>query len=161
MINNIHEHKENSKAIAVESLRNEMYGEGDRKYVYVVDDTIKAVEEVTMITLQKQQEAMLAQQWTCTMVGNEKMVKAFSQMISACKKGIVVQEVNSMHELKAIKNKVLLTNIPSKQNIDFSIGAPIPFTLHHPDYVPLNFALAVLGKWSGFAGRLMRCWRAM
>jgi zinc protease len=66
-----------------------------------------------------------------------------------------LSENKGIHELKLVKNKVLLTNIPSKQNIDFSIGAPISFTLHHPDYVPLNFALAVLGKWSSFAGRLV------
>jgi len=155
IINNLYEHKENSKAISLESLRNEMYGTGDRKHSFAIEDTIQAVEEVTMSVLKTQHQKMLERQWVCTIVGAEPVVKSFSQMISTCKKGIVVQEVNSAHELKAIKSKVLLTSIPSKQNIDFSIGAPIPFTLHHPDYVPLNFALAVLGRWGGFAGRLM------
>jgi zinc protease len=48
-----------------------------------------------------------------------------------------------------------MESIPSKHNVEFSIGGPLPLTLHHPDYLPFVFGLAVLGKWGGFAGRLM------
>lgn len=155
VINGLHEHKENSKAIALESLRNEFYGTGDRKYAYDIDATIKAVEQTDMVAIKAQHEIVLHKNWVCTITGNEKIVKTFTQMLAQCKKGIELSLAPAVHEQKVIKNKVLLTNIPSKQNIDFSIGAPIPFTLHHPDYIPLSFALAVLGKWGGFAGRLM------
>ena len=62
--------------------------------------------------------------------------------------------ITSAHKQKATTNKVLLTNIPSRSNIDFSIGVPIPITIHHPDYLPLMFGLGVLSI-PGFAGRLM------
>jgi len=50
--------------------------------------------------------------------------------------------------------RLQLKSIPSRSNIDFSIGASVPITLRDADYIPLVFALSVLGE-PGFAGRLM------
>jgi zinc protease len=46
-------------------------------------------------------------------------------------------------------------NIPSKQNIEFSIGGSLPITIHHPDYPAFLMGISVLGMWGGFTGRLM------
>lgn len=51
--------------------------------------------------------------------------------------------------------KLLLQSIASKQNIDLSIGSSLPLTISDDDLAPFTFGLAVLGKWGGFAGRLM------
>ncbi|MEY3784640.1 MAG: hypothetical protein RLZZ230_962 [Candidatus Parcubacteria bacterium] len=155
VVNELHEHKENSKALALEALRNEFYGAADRKYSYDIASSTKAVDGVTMSALKTWHDVILNRNWTCSLAGSDDAAKAFEKMIAKCKKGREVIVLAGAHEQKVVKKKVSLANIPSRQNIDFSIGAPIPFTLHHPDYVPLAFALTVLGKWGGFTGRLM------
>ena len=75
--------------------------------------------------------------------------------INHCKKGSKEDYTTGIHRQKPSQQKILLSNIPSKQNIEFAIGTSLPMTLHHPDYLPFVFGLNVLGKWGGFNGRLM------
>jgi zinc protease len=65
------------------------------------------------------------------------------------------QLIEGVHQPKPPHPVLKLENIPSRQNIDLSIGAPLPITRSHPDFIPLSFAVAILGKAGGFAGRLM------
>jgi zinc protease len=62
---------------------------------------------------------------------------------------------NPLHVIQKDQKRLHLHDVPGRQNIDFSIGLPIPITIHHPDFLPLSFGIAVLAKWGGFAGRLM------
>ncbi len=153
--NALHEHKENSKALALEMLKNELYGEADRKYTFSADETIESLKTVTMDDLRSFHNEMMAGYWICTIAGNAKMIQLFESLVTKNRKEISIENISAAHEVVSPKNKVQLKSLPSRQNIDLSIGASIPFTLHHPDYVPLSFALAVLGKWGGFSGRLM------
>lgn len=155
VINSLHEHKENSKALALESLKNELYGKTDRKYSFDIEETISVIKEIRMSDLRIYHDDMLKSYWVCTMVGGKKTINAFEKMVQKHKKDIVPKVSSATHEHRLPKNKLLLKSLPSRQNIDFSIGAPVPFTLHHDDYIPLSFALSVLGKWGGFSGRLM------
>lgn len=154
-INNLHQNQENSQKIALENLKNNLYGILDRKYTFSIEESVAELNQIVMKTVQQYHQQTLKKYWICSVAGNEKMVSAFTKLIEKIKKAKDVLLFDAKHEQVIPKQKLSLINIPSRQNIDLSIGAPIPFTLHHPDYIPLSFALAVLGKWGGFAGRLM------
>jgi zinc protease len=57
--------------------------------------------------------------------------------------------------IKPAKKALALNDIPSKSNIDFSLGLAIPLYLTDKEYSALSFGISVLAKWGGFAGRLM------
>ncbi|MFT7644402.1 MAG: zinc protease [Candidatus Paceibacteria bacterium] len=155
-VNQLQESKEDSKTIAMQKLRNNIYGQNDRKYSSETDVVISTIESVTVGHFKSLHKTVLAQPWTCSITGESDAVKAFEQVVARLKKikGGSVPFVG-VHQQKPPRHTVEIKNIPSRHNIDFVIGAPLPITLHHPDLIPLSFAIAVLGKWGGFTGRLM------
>lgn len=153
--NMLHEHRENSKAIAHEQLKNSLYSKADRKYTYDLSALTAAVQQVKPAELKAFHSLIQKQFWCASMTGDVMTIKRFNTYLQQVTKRHESNESTSASTQNKSRQQLLTTNIPSRQNIDFSIGAPIPFTLHHPDYIPLMFGLAVLGKWGGFAGRLM------
>lgn len=148
--------KENSSGIAHQNLHNSFCGESDRRYSYSLNDTIAKVKLIKPDQIKTLHQSVLGQEWVASVTGEEKVIVQLEQFIKKIKKTqSEPAKLKPAHEQKVSKTRVILKDIPSKQNIDFSIGAPIPFTLHHPDHTALMFGLTVLGKWSGFAGRLM------
>lgn len=155
-INGLHESKENSKAIAQEQLRNAFYGSNDRRYTYDIDETISEVATTDVRHLKAFHQTLDRRIWVCSIAGPQPQQRDFERSLQRLRKGATITDRDTTaHAQQAPKPTVLLTDIPSRSNIDFSIGAPIPFTLHHPQYLPLAFGIAVLAKWGGFAGRLM------
>jgi predicted Zn-dependent peptidase len=156
VINAIKESKENSKAISHEQLRNAFYGLHDRRYTHDDEALIKAVGTITAKDLQKLHKHIQGLTWTCSVAGDKAPISTFKKTISSTNKYTKGKTGEfGIHQQKPPAPELLLKDIPSRQNIDFNIGAPIPITLHHPDFLPLMFGITVLGKWSGFAGRLM------
>lgn len=156
VVNALKESKEDTRTIAHEQLRNTMYGVQDRRYAFAEDDLIKAIANVTPKDLQTLHKTIMALPWTCSVASTESTVTLFERQVRKLKKLSVKTTVTrGIHQQKPPQPTIVLRDVPSKQNIDFSIGAPVPMTLHHPDYVPLSFALAVLGI-GGLQGRLMR-----
>lgn len=155
-INALLESKENSQAIAHEQLRNALYGMHDRRYTYDEDTLIAAIKTVTPRDLNALHKTVCGLVWNCSIAAGTQEISVAQKTIRKIKdkNQNIVGEL-AIHQQKPPHPSVILKNIPSRQNIDFSIGAPIPITLHHPDYIPLAFALAVLGKLGGFTGRLM------
>ena len=156
VINAIKESKEDSKAIAHEQLRNAFYGIQDRRYTHDEDTLISAIPAITPKDLQKLHRHVQALKWTCSVAGTGTSIAALKKTITAAHKAAKGPSTeDGIHQQKPPQPGLVLKDIPSRQNIDFSIGAPIPIRLHHPDFLPLMFGITVLGKWSGFAGRLM------
>lgn len=153
--NELHAQQENSKAIAHDRLRNHLYGETDRRFTYDLEETSQEVRSTKRRHLLAYHERLHAAHWTGSVAGPPTAIDAFTRTITRLKRGRQSPSRSSVHTQHAARPGIILKDIPSRQNIDFSIGAPIPFTLHHPDYVPLGFAVAVLAKWGGFTGRLM------
>jgi zinc protease len=154
--NAIKESKENTRAIAHEQLRNAFYGKQDRRYTFDEDALIDAIKTITPKDLQALHKKVCSLTWTCSLLANpanselaQKSVKKIKKNSKRSTSGL------GIHQQLPPQPSLVLKDVPSKQNIDFSIGAPVPITLHHPDYIPLSFGLAVLGKWGGFTGRLM------
>lgn len=153
--NELLEHSEDAKAIAQENFENTLYGSGDRRYTNSPEQLIEETANATTSDLQKLHTVALAGVWTVTIGSNSEMVTKVQKSVDLCKKGVKIQTNVRTHIQKVPSKKTILKNIPSKQNIEFAIGAPLPMTLHHPDYLPFVFGLNVLGKWGGFTGRLM------
>ena len=152
-LNQLQQAKEDSRAIAHEKLRNNFYGAADRKYSYSIDECIETVPRVTTTQLRKFHKQVVENNWFCSIGGEAAAVKIFATEMKKLKHDGNVSE--GTHQPKPPKPNLSLENIPSRQNIDLSIGVPLPITRSHPDYIPLAFAIAVLGKVGGFAGRLM------
>jgi zinc protease len=154
--NALKESKEESRAIAHEELRNTIYGVHDRRYSHSEDTLIETLKDVTSKDLAGLHAHVRSLPWTCSIAGGKKEIEFFTKTVTKLNKSLK-KEVGEMgiHQQKPPQPSVVLRDIPSRQNIDFSIGGPIPITLHHPDYIPLMFGIAVLAKWGGFAGRLM------
>ncbi|MBP6924529.1 MAG: insulinase family protein [Candidatus Pacebacteria bacterium] len=154
--NALKESKEDTRAIAHEQLRNAFYGPQDRRYTYDEDTLISAITRVTAKDLQSLHKKVRSLGWTCSVSGNPINAEMLKKGVAKLRKGSHKTVATfGIHQQKPPYPSLTLKDIPSKQNIDFSIGAPVPITLHHPDFIPLMFGIAVLGKWGGFTGRLM------
>lgn len=158
--NELHESKEDSRSIAHEELLNTIYGAGDRKYSYDIDETITAVKRSAAKHLRGLHTDVLTQAWICSIAAPQAHCDLFKKFIQKTKRLHSLQMTTAIHQQKPPKKTAALKDVPSQQNIDFSIGAPLPFTLHHPDYIPLSFAITVLAIPGSFAGRLMDTVRA-
>jgi len=153
--NELHEAKEDSKSASFSGLLNSIYGHSDRKYTYEIDETITKIKSVTTKDLKKLHQLVISQLWTCSIAAEPVSSTNFEKLIKKLKKNTNSVQVEGIHQQKPPKPGVKLKEIASRTNVDFSIGAPLPITLHHPDYIPLSLGLAVLGKCGGFSGRLM------
>lgn len=154
LINVIKEQKENSAAIAHEHLRNSLYGEEDRRYVYPEDALIAAATAVTAKDLRALHSTIQKSYATVSTAGNSSTLGLLEKTIITLTKKAAITEISGHHQQKPPQQHLTLSSVPSRQNIDFSIGMPVPITLLHPDYIPLSFAVRVLGG-AGFASRLM------
>lgn len=153
--NGLHQSREDSKAAAADNLRNLFYGNNDRHYSYTIDELINAVDQIGAKELKQIHKTLLSRNWVVSVAGNKQTISKCTDVVEKVRRTAPKTTSVSTTQLRAHKPKLELENIPSRQNIDFSIGVPVPLDVRDDDYVPLNFGIAVLAKWGGFAGRLM------
>lgn len=154
--NDLELQKEDARGEAHRALQNTIFGAADRRQSASVSVLQKALTEVTKKDLVALHEQALSEPWTVTMSGTPSHIEAAKKLLATQKGKRTPNQTTPAHAPKTLEKRVVLTaSIPSKHNVEFSIGGPLPLTLHHPDYLPFVFGLAVLGKWGGFAGRLM------
>lgn len=153
--NELNQSKEDSKTIAYTQLQNSFYGKGDRKYSFSIEKTIIEVKEVSAKHLNVFHQKVMSQTWFCTIASQKTNCELFEKSVLKIKSKSIRTDTETYHKQKPPHPGIVLKSIPSRTNIDFSIGAPLPITLHHPDFIPLSLGLAVLAKWGGFSGRLM------
>lgn len=154
VINQLQAKQEQSAAIAREQLRNSFYAKCDRRYTAGTTALIKEIPLITEKELRLFHQKLFIKKWTCTIAGDATRTKQFGQFIKTVRRSTNVESSTSTHKQLPLDPSVILKDVPSRSNIDFSIGVPIPITIHHEDFIPLTFALGVLGI-PGFAGRLM------
>lgn len=153
--NNLTEYKEEAKGRSLDELTNQLYGAGDRRYEFTPEQLIKATKSITRKDLQDFHKQVMKTYFVTSLYAPKDLVAVFSKTVSELKHKQPARNAVGIHQPQAPKRKITLLDIPSKQNIEFNLGAPLPLTLHHPDYLPFVFGLSVLGQWGGFAGRLM------
>jgi len=153
--NELVESKEDSRSFADDELRNCFYGKKDRKYSFSIDDLLEEIQLINSKHFKIWHNRFLSKTWTCSIAGPKDSIETFATLIDGIKKTTKLVDTEYLHDPRPAKPKLFLKDIPSRQNIDFAIGTPLPITIHHPDYLPLVLGVAILGNWGGFAGRLM------
>ena len=150
-------YKENARSLASDGLSQSLFKEADRRYKNTPEKVIKSLSEITVKDLKSLHTNFMQTYWTVTVGGSEKTIKTASGVITKLKKNTSLKEkVETIPKINEItKRKVITKSIPSKQNIELSIGGHVPLALTSKDFPAFLFGLAVLGKWGGFAGRLM------
>lgn len=155
--NELHEEKEDAKAQSVHAFVGNLYGEKDRRYCSGTESLIQATTLIKKKQIENFHKNALARQWVFTLTSNSAKLNATVSKIVKLRKSFgEIQEESAVHApLTLTKKKTTLVLVPSKQNIEFSIGGPLPLLLLDNDFHAFVFGLNVLGKWGGFAGRLM------
>jgi zinc protease len=154
--NDLELEKENARGRAHTMLQNALFGVDDRRQTANVTALQKAVASVQKADLEALHTTVREEPWTVTMSGTRAAITSIKKLLISAKGKHAPKVATAAHTPKTLDKRVVLTeSIPSKHNVEFSIGGPLPLTIHHPDYLPFVFGLAVLGKWGGFAGRLM------
>lgn len=154
-VNELHEAKEDSKAAALAGLQNIFYGAADRRHNYEVDDLIEATEDTTARELKELHRTLFARPWHVSVASSVAGAKTLGQSLKRLKANTALTPADAIHQPLPPEPALALKDIPSRQNVDLSIGIPLPITFEHPDFTALHFGIAVLAKWGGFAGRLM------
>jgi zinc protease len=150
-------YKDNARALASDGLSRALFNEGDRRYKHPLEKVVQALKIITIKDLKSFHQCFMQANWTVTAGGSEKTTSAVNKIVAKVKKDVVIKErlltvadVNLLTE-----RKVVTHSVPSKQNIELSIGGHIPLSRTCPELPAFIFGIAVLGKWGGFAGRLM------
>lgn len=149
-------YKEQARAMAYDAFVREIYPKEHRAFTYSPDEVDAAAKSVTKLILQGFHQNVRQGQWTVTVGGSLKAANRIKNTLNSLQlenKKTPLSE--STTTPKPTKNVLVTTAIPSQQNIEFSIGNTLPLSYRGADMPAIYFGLAVLGKWGGFAGRLM------
>jgi zinc protease len=161
--NELIESQEDAKTRSIQVLVNTLYSKRDYRYNFGAKELTTAIATIKKSDLVSFHKRAMQHTWTYTFASDtndEKKTLSFLQktqepFVERQKKG-QVQTKSPVNETKKIEKKiVVLTSVPSKQNIEINIGASLPLTQDDSYYYAFVFGLSVLGKWGGFAGRLM------
>lgn len=152
--NILNDSAEDSRYISHALIRKNLYKKNDRHYTYLPKELLTEIDKLTTNHFVSLHKTIRSTYLRTTVTGDQKTITDTYSVVKKLSPKEVLSPVAEQGQSKPV-GKVVFEAIPSRQNIDFNIGAPLPITLHHPDYAALNFGLAVLGKWGGFAGRLM------
>lgn len=150
-------YKENARALAESSLKNSFFTKESRHYSYSPDLIISAIDSISIDNLKKTHLKLMQSFWTVSIGGSDVSVDATIQFIKKLKKtsAPAVAIIKNSFANNPPARKVTAHEVKSKQNIEISIGANLPLTHTSSDLPAFLFGIAVLGKWGGFAGRLM------
>jgi zinc protease len=157
VINELREEQEDAKDRAQDLFVNNLYGSHDRRFTAQASDIEAAVKTVTKKDIELFHEYVLSGNWVYTLVGETELVENLRTELIKMRDHFLSQTpITPGHEpVMSQKMRVSLLAIPSKHNIEFSIGNNVSLLITDKDYAAFNFGLQVLGKWGGFAGRLM------
>lgn len=158
LLNRLQVAKEEAPLLANVNLRQTLYGAADRHYGYLPAEIEREVKAVGVDELRALHQVVLTGFWHASIGGQLDGLKAVVGKLEKLKKAqlspdTVVEKKVSVTKIE--KNDLIATLVPSRQNVELAIGAPVPITFTHEDLAPLVFGMNVLAKWGGFAGRLM------
>lgn len=153
----LQEEKEDAKVQSVQKFFDALYIKKDHRYQYTENALIAVLPTITQKDLRDFHTAILGRAWTYTILSNNAAAQKTVEKITDIQKNfryIANIPVIPLHK-NVTRTEVKTTAIPSRQNIELAIGSTIPLTFADTDYFAFLFGLQVLGKWGGFAGRLM------
>lgn len=91
-------------------------------------------------------------------VAESEVSKALERAFDGWRMVPALSRVRYARQSRALSKPVVSRSIrvPDKASVDIVLGAALPISKEHPDYVPFLIALAILGEWGTFTNRLMR-----
>ncbi len=147
--------KEDARSIAQSNLKNNFYKKTDRQHSFTPDELKKALKAVTVTDVKNLHNTFTSGAWTVSIGGNKESIATTVKTVQKIKSSSTARTEIYSNTQPLSKPSVTVHEVKSKQNIEISIGAALPLTLEHADSPAFMFGLSVLGKWGGFAGRLM------
>lgn len=152
--NELEDARENSKMHAELGLRNALWGNTDRRHSPTIDQLAGSIGNIGKKELDSNLKSFRQSFWQITFGGSNEQAKKFEKIANSVQ--MKVTEVKIQPQVLLNKPaRTVFHEIPSRQNIDFAIGASLPLSIHDADFPALTMGIAILGKWGGFAGRLM------
>lgn len=152
--NELEDARENSKMHAELGLRNALWGKNDRRHSPTIDQLTASVNKVSKKELDSSLKDFRQNFWQITFGGSDEQAKKFERIASSVQ--LRVEKPKEQPQAALDKTaRTVFHEITSRQNIDFAIGSILPLSIHDVDFPALTMGIAILGKWGGFAGRLM------
>ncbi len=153
--NNLELAREDARTIAQGNLKNCFYRESDRQYAFSPDQLLATLKTISLADIKHLHYLFTTSIATVSIGGSSDSITTTLKTIERVRTSSVIHTETCNSTQTQTKPLLVLAEVKSKQNIEVSIGAALPLTLNHPDTTAFTFGLAVLGKWGGFAGRLM------
>ncbi len=155
--NFLEQYKENARALAFDGLRSALYQEGDRHFAYPPQKIKLDLKKITPKDIKSFHDQIMDLYWAVTIGGDQKSLETVLTTINKLKATQLAAEPQLVTKATnpVAKNQLITEEVPSKQNIEFSIGGHLPLKRSDDNLPAFIFGLNVLGKWGGFAGRLM------
>ncbi len=154
--NSLSVYKEQARAMAYDAFARTIYPPEHRAFAHTPEDVSTILTTITTAHLKSFHHLVQNQPWLITVGGNTKAMNQVKKLCSQIQLAMKEKVIGKAKPATKISKNVLVTTaIPSQQNVEFSIGSSLRLTYSDKEMPALYFGLAVLGKWGGFAGRLM------
>lgn len=157
----IKKHAQNMLPLLMEDARSRAYDTfvsrivhpQDIRYEAPPDTVVQHVQRVTLGDVRKLHKRVGARAYTVTVGGSQKSVALVERALRITGSETAPHVYFENQNIE--EREVSLINIPHKQNIEFTLGAPLPILPSDSEYPAFIFGMNVLGLQGGFAGRLM------
>ncbi len=146
---------EQARTMALTNLVQVLYSPTERAYQYTPQQEAQVVKLATVRHFRQLHQTFLKSPWTITIGSNKATTKRIQKNLSAIHPDSIIETTNNIDNTIKTAPKFITHQISSQQNIEVAIGQRLPLTFNDADYPAVVFALAVLGRWGGFSGRLM------
>lgn len=150
--------KENARSQAYINFLETVTEKTDPRRQFQIDVLISELKKVTSTDIKKLHREFLDGEWLYTCGGSETTCSKLSKRIEELRKKFSSREKVAVQTWKSkspTKRVITLADIPSKQNIEFSIGNALPMVRNNPDFPAFVFGISVLALWGSFTGRLL------
>lgn len=157
LCNELEESKEDAKAESFRTFINTLYDASDKRYNSLDAKLFGEIRNIKKSDLTNFHDDVLGKKWLYTLIVDEKKRNETVKLLTDLRGFFEDTDKTVLNSKRKhlVKTQIVATPIPSKQNIELSIGASLPLSQDDPQYHAFVFGLNVLGKWGGFAGRLM------
>jgi len=150
---------DNARQQAATLFKRSLFSPNSASYVYTVDQVIDTSAQVTKNALTTLHKQVMSSTWLVTVAGQKRAIKTVLTTLEQFDRAIIessdVSDTLQNQSIKRSKPDITYLDLPSKQNLEFSLGATLPLSQTDSELPAFIFGLAVLGKWGGFSGRLM------
>jgi len=146
--------KEDARYLAEQQFTKLVYDKRDSRYRNDITVLQKELRNVSLNEIKKLHNLIMENNsWVHTIGGHGTAIEAVKKFVIKEYGKYIASETPYISKAKS--KAIALTHIPSKANIEFSLGYQTEVSFESKDYPALLFGLSVLGIPGGFSGRLM------